>query len=164
MALKNNRHRKKPGLADVVKTLRESGRSDLADKIESITGNLCVVKQAPEPSYELGRFAYIYLNSASTCVEEQARVLISFFETLKKFKSKSKAIKDFIESAQLLPIALPHLVVLAIRVPTVLYKDTFISSITEKTSLSVYTRQPRRDAQYKTQAIQGKITEISLPK
>lgn len=155
--MQNDRHieiKRKPDLAEVVKSLRSSGRHDVADMISNIIGPLkqqqCVGK---------GKFAYLYVNNAQTSMDDQSKAIHGFINVLKKTMPRS--INSILESMTLIPVVLPkNIVVVSMRIPLEVYQTSMLPGLLEKHPfMAAYLRKPRKDTQHLAKSTETQHTD-----
>lgn len=177
----HNRHtefksviRKRPDLTEVIRSLRDSGREDVANTIAALSGVVDAGKPVVKPTkqkavgnqqyYGKYRNAYMYVNSTTASMDDQSKMLHGFLQTLKK--SNRKDVLDIVADAELVPITLPkNVVVLAIRVPLHAYLKSRIPKYIEAhTFMKAYLRKPRSDTQHLAQLPAAQPVKQNTPK
>lgn len=159
--------RKRPDLSEVIRSLRESGRGDVADTIAGLAGvveqknmdqphkpKTNFVPQGNQQYYGKYRNAYLFVNSTTASMDDQSKMLHGFMQTLKK--SNKQDVVELLASAELIPITLPkNVVVLAIRVPLHAYLDSRVPKyVAAHSFMKAYLRKPRSDTQHLAQQVQ----------
>jgi hypothetical protein len=141
--------KKRPDLTEVVKSLRASGRDDVADKISDLL--------TPVPNHNVrvkkpGKFkyAYLFVNNSNASMDDQSKMIFGFIRALER---THPATKPMFAESELVPVTLPRgLVVLALRVVMEAYVSSVIPKILEKHAfMQVYLRKPRSDTQHLAQ-------------
>ena len=170
--------RKRPDLSEVVRSLRLSGRYDVATTIAQLAGiseadilelerhyeqqqkqrllNKKPLKKLDHDRprsnnakyYIKFRSAYLYVNSTTASMDDQSKMLHGFLQLLKKRGDKTT--HAIIAKAELVPVTLPkNIVVLAIRMPLQGYQASNIPKYVASNSfMRAYLRKPRADTQH----------------
>lgn len=173
-------HSKRPDIEEIVRSLYALGRSDVADRITSMTGVVHKpLKQgvgtksptelastddtaqalAPKQKYLRGRyrFAYIYVNSASASLDEQTKMLAAFLKAAKSLAKTCPYTAGILAgNYEVVPITLPrNFVTLSIRVNMDALKRSKLLDFAEKyQTMKVYFRKPRKDTQHLAEQLQ----------
>lgn len=172
-------HSKRPDIEEIVRSLYALGRSDVADRITSMTGVVhkplkqgVVTKSptelastdaaqalTPKQKYLRGRyrFAYIYVNSAAASLDEQTKMLAAFLKAAKSLAKTCPYTAGILNgNYEVVPITLPrNFVTLSIRVNMDALKRSKLLDFAEKyQTMKVYFRKPRKDTQHLAEQLQ----------
>lgn len=147
--------KKRPTLQDVVQSLVDAGRLDVAERIRELAG---VEIKTSTPVVQEGRgkfrFAYLYVSTSKLDLEQQAKQLTDFVTACQKRNDES--INKCLVQKETITVNLPKgLVVIAVRVPMKLYFDSTLPDIVASHKvIRAYLRKPRKDTQYRVQTNQ----------
>lgn len=169
-------HSKRPDIEEIIRSLYALGRSDVADRITSMTGvaHKPIKQEAsakptsdasntsdalPKQKYLRGRyrFAYIYVNSAAASLDEQTKMLAAFLKAAKSLAKTCPYTAGILNgNYEVVPITLPrNFVTLSIRVNMDALKRSKLLDFAEKhQTMKVYFRKPRKDTQHLAEQLQ----------
>lgn len=147
--------KKRPSLQDVVQSLVDAGRLDVAERIRELAG---VELKTSTPVVQEGRgkfrFAYLYVSTAKLDLEQQAKQLTDFVAACGKLRNAG--IDKCLSQKETITVNLPKgLVVIAVRVPMKMFHESDLPDIVSAHPvIRVYLRKPRKDTQYRIQPTQ----------